>query len=178
MLLRRRTSETFFIGRPPRVRREIALEEVERLLGEEGGEQRVREVLAGEMPGGRADTMTPEELAGTIADGVQAGRFVLIGLRPRPVWTPTFAEGGAPAGEEVPPADEAKEEEEDWLEIELMDDGDPPQPVAGAKYLVELKDGTLVEGTLDDKGKARVEGIKKGSTAKVSFPEIDAKEWK
>lgn len=177
MFVRRQTSETFFIGRPPRVRRETALIEVTRLLEEEGGEQRLRTVLAGELPGGKADTMSPDELTAALADGVATGRFVLVGFRPRPVWAPTFAEGGAPAGDEAPPPEEEKEEE-DWLEIELLDDGKPPQPVAGAKYVVELKDGTIVEGKLDDKGKARVEGIKKGATSKVSFPEIDAKEWK
>lgn len=178
MFVRRRTSDTFFIGRPPRVRRESALEEIERMLDGEGGEQRLRTALTRDVPAGRADTMSAEEIVDALADGVAAGRFVLIGHRPRPAWAPTFAEGGAPEGDEAPPPDEAAEETEDWLEIELVDSGNPPQPVSGARYVVELKDGTVLEGTLDEKGKAMFQGIKKGTTAKVSFPDIDEKEWK
>jgi hypothetical protein len=177
MLVRRRTSDAFFIGAAPRPRYRQAREAIARLLQEEGGLHHLRMMLAEVMPAGKAEQMPPEDVVATLADGVAAGRFVLIGFRPRPVWSPTFAEEGPPAGEQAPPPEE-KKEEEDWLEIELMDDGDPPQPIAGARYVVELKDGTLVEGSLDDKGKARVEGIKKGSTSKVSFPDIDAKEWK
>lgn len=179
MFVRRQTSETFFIGRPQRVRREAALAEVTRLLESTEGERLLRTALAAELPSGRADELAPEEVAEAVADGVAAGRLLLIGVRPRPVWAPTFAESGPPEGDEAPPPpEEPADEAEDWLEIELTDQGDPPQPIPGARYVVELSDGTIVEGTLDEKGKAMVEGIKKGSTAKVSFPDLDAKEWK
>ena len=62
-----------------------------------------------------------------------------------------------------------------WIAIELKDeDGDP---VAGAAYEITLPDGQVNSGKLDDKGKARVDGIKPGY-CQISFPEIDAREWK
>ncbi len=64
-----------------------------------------------------------------------------------------------------------------WVEIELVDDGDPPKPLAGQRYRIELRNGKIVEGTLDENGKARVEGIPEGS-GKITFPDIDTKKWK
>ncbi|MDC3956757.1 hypothetical protein KEG38_23050 [Polyangium jinanense] len=64
----------------------------------------------------------------------------------------------------------------DWVEIELVDDGDPPKPYAGARYRIELEGGKVIEGTLDDDGKARVDGIPSGSGT-VTFPDIDAGFW-
>jgi hypothetical protein len=177
MLLRRRTGETFFFGRPVQVRRDVARAEIERILSEEGAERELRTVLARDIPSQTADEMGPAQIADVLADGVAAGRYVIMGFRPRPPWSPIDNPAQFPEGDEVKPSDE-KEEEEGWLEIELVDKDTPPKPVAGAKYVVELKDGTKVEGTLGDDGKARVEGVKKGSMSKVSFPEIDAPEWK
>jgi len=62
-----------------------------------------------------------------------------------------------------------------WVEIELVDD--EGLPVAFEAYLVELPDGSPIEGTLDGRGQARIEGIDPG-TCKVSFPDRDAKDWK
>lgn len=176
MFVRRGTSETFFIGRLPRLPRAAALEEIAQLLEQEGQEERLRTLLARELLGARADHLTRDELASALADGVAAGHLTLIGARPRFAWTPPLGESDGPAGEEQKPPEEQPEEK--WLELELVDDGDPPQPVAGARYVVELKDGSVIEGKLDDSGKARVEGIKKGDTAKISFPDVDAADWK
>ncbi len=41
-------------------------------------------------------------------------------------------------------------------------------PVQGAEYEVELRDGTILKGTLDDAGKARIEGVPPEG-AKVRF---------
>ena len=63
-----------------------------------------------------------------------------------------------------------------WIAIRLRDErGDP---VPGEFYRITLPDGsTLCEGTLDEKGFARVEGIDPG-TCKVSFPRLDRDAWK
>lgn len=62
-----------------------------------------------------------------------------------------------------------------WIEIELLDaDG---KPVAGEAYRVTLPDGTTVaDGTLDDKGRARVDNVDPGN-CRVSFPNLDEETW-
>jgi hypothetical protein len=62
-----------------------------------------------------------------------------------------------------------------WVEIELIDD--EGLPVAFEPYQLQLPDGSTVEGNLDGKGQARVEGIDPG-TCKVLFPNRHAKDWK
>jgi hypothetical protein len=45
------------------------------------------------------------------------------------------------------------------------------------KYRITLPDGeTVAEGTLDDKGFARVDGIEPG-TCKITFPDLDKDAW-
>jgi type VI secretion system secreted protein VgrG len=62
------------------------------------------------------------------------------------------------------------------VEIELLDEDD--KPIAGEAYRLILADGTTVaQGTLDDKGCARIEGIDPG-TCKVTFPNLDQGAWK
>jgi hypothetical protein len=98
-----------------------------------------------------------------------------------------------PKKEEAPLADEAgtddsdseeaaeeeqKQEEEDktsWIEIEIV--GEDDEPIPGEKYRIILPDGeTFADGTLDEKGFARVEGFEKG-TCKVCFPDLDKEAW-
>ena len=62
-----------------------------------------------------------------------------------------------------------------WIEIELVDED--KNPVPGEKYRITLPDGeTVAEGTLDDKGSTRVDGIDPG-TCKITFPELDKDAW-
>ncbi len=70
----------------------------------------------------------------------------------------------------------AKEQKQkkSWIEIEMVDEQD--QPVPGEAYKIELPDGTVAEGTLDDKGFARVDGIEPG-TCQITFPELDKDAW-
>jgi type VI secretion system secreted protein VgrG len=63
-----------------------------------------------------------------------------------------------------------------WIEIQLLDE--EGTPVASEKYRVTLPDGeTMAEGTLDEKGLARIDGIDPG-TCKITFPELDKAAWK
>jgi len=78
--------------------------------------------------------------------------------------------------EAVQQGNEEKKEPEppDWIEIEMVTaEG---EPAAGERYKIELPDGSVAEGTLDQKGYARVEGVKPGN-CKVSFPNLDKKNW-
>jgi type VI secretion system secreted protein VgrG len=74
----------------------------------------------------------------------------------------------------------AKDEEEKekkkkvWIEIEMVDEQD--QPVAGMRYRITLPDDTVTEGTTDEKGVGRVEGIDPG-TCKITFPTLDKDAW-
>lgn len=85
--------------------------------------------------------------------------------------------GSEPAKPHKTPQDEEKAEEEgktSWIEIELVDEED--EPIPGERYKITLPDGSIAEGTLDEKGFARVEGFEKG-TCKVSFQTLDKDVW-
>ena len=78
------------------------------------------------------------------------------------------------AGDEAATDGESEEEKKSWIEIELIDEED--QPVPGERYQIELPDGSVAKGTLDQDGFARVDGIDPG-TCKVTFPELDKEAW-
>jgi hypothetical protein len=65
--------------------------------------------------------------------------------------------------------------EEHWIEIELHTTAG--EPMAGARYRIAKPDGTIQEGTLDGSGRARIDGLEKG-TCQVSFPDIDESLWR
>ena len=83
----------------------------------------------------------------------------------------------AKEGEEKPfnPNEEPDEEEElSWIEIELV--GEDDEPIPGERYAIELPDGRVDRGTLDNKGFKRLEGIPKGE-CKITFPNLDKDAW-
>jgi type VI secretion system secreted protein VgrG len=80
---------------------------------------------------------------------------------------PSAAGAGSAAGQ--------AETKKTWFEVKLEDKAG--QPVAGEPYKVTLPDGSVSEGTLDDKGMARIEGIDPGS-CHVTFPNMDKSVWK
>jgi len=67
-----------------------------------------------------------------------------------------------------------KNKKASWIEIKLLDEED--QVVSGEKYEIELPDGSVASGTLDQRGYARVDGIDPG-TCKVTFPKLDKDAW-
>jgi type VI secretion system secreted protein VgrG len=75
---------------------------------------------------------------------------------------------------QVPPY-KPNEEKKSWVEIKLVDK--EGRGIAGERYRVELPDGTVAEGTLNDKGEARLDGIDPGA-CNVTFPDRDGKAWK
>ena len=76
-----------------------------------------------------------------------------------------------------PPTSAAdKTKKPSWIEIQLV--GEDKAPIPGEPYAITLPDGeTIAEGTLDDKGLARLEGIEPG-TCKITFPKRDQDAWK
>lgn len=75
-----------------------------------------------------------------------------------------------------PQTQEEKEAKKSWIEIELVNQKN--KPVGGEPYRVILPDGkTAAEGTLDEKGFARIEGIEPGN-CKILFPRLDKNTWK
>lgn len=62
-----------------------------------------------------------------------------------------------------------------FIEIELVDE--EGNPVAGEDYEVKLPDGSVVDGSLDANGVARVSGIDPG-TCQITFPNLDTSAWK
>lgn len=63
----------------------------------------------------------------------------------------------------------------DWIEIKLVDqDG---KPVPGERYRIELPDGSIRQGVLNSEGVAW-EGNLDPGTCKITFPGLDATEWR
>lgn len=65
-----------------------------------------------------------------------------------------------------------------FVEIELLDM--QGQPVAGESYVIALPGGTQHSGVLDERGRARVDGLDPGN-CQVTFPDLDRRaveRWK
>lgn len=88
----------------------------------------------------------------------QTGKYGSIGIRPHKL-TETNVEG---------------EEKKSWIEIEMIDEEN--KPVSGTAYRITLPDDSVAEGTLDNRGLARLEGFGSGSCT-VEFPELDQDAW-
>ena len=73
------------------------------------------------------------------------------------------------------PAKPDKDKKKSWIEIEMVDEAD--NPVIGMAYRVTLSDNTVAEGTLNEKGVGRIEGIDPGN-CKITFPRLDQDAWK
>jgi hypothetical protein len=62
-----------------------------------------------------------------------------------------------------------------WIAFQLVDD--EGKPVPNTVYKVTLTDGSVVTGTLNEQGLVRFDEIDPGQ-CQITFPEIDAQEWK
>jgi hypothetical protein len=79
------------------------------------------------------------------------------------------------AGERPRPRPTPIQDVKSWVAIELVDDAG--KPVADQAYRIKVPGGAVEEGRLDAKGRAKVANIDPGM-CDISFPDIDAKEWK
>lgn len=112
-------------------------------------------------------------LEAEVADTAEPGRQTPY-QQQRERWSPQeLAALNAPWHRE---SESGEEEKKSWIEIELVDEND--QPVPGERYRVTLPDGTIIaEGTLDEKGLKRIDGIDPG-TCQITFPNLDKDAWK
>lgn len=82
--------------------------------------------------------------------------------------------GGGPSPKPHNPTAEDKKKKKSWIEIVLVDMENHPVP--GEPYRVTLPDNSVAEGSLDEKGFARVEGFDAGN-CKITFPKRDQTVW-
>jgi type VI secretion system secreted protein VgrG len=91
------------------------------------------------------------------------------------------AAAAAPAAEAVDSAQKHKPESEEnkqkknWVEVHLVDESGANVPNEAVR--ITLPDGAIAEGTTDDQGKYRVDGIDPGNCT-VTFPNLDQDAWK
>jgi hypothetical protein len=70
--------------------------------------------------------------------------------------------------------DDDQKKKTSWIELKMV--GEDGKPVTGEAYRVTLPDDTTAEGTLDEKGIARIEAIEPG-TCRVTFTNLDKSAW-
>jgi phage protein D len=78
------------------------------------------------------------------------------------------------ASQPPPPSQPAKPPVVDWIEIRLI--GEDGKPMSDVRYKLKLPDGDEREGTLDESGIIRAEGIDAGS-CELTFPDLDSDAW-
>jgi len=88
-------------------------------------------------------------------------------------WFDGAGDSVVPCGCSPPPA-VVSPDKTHWIEIAMVDQ--EGNPVTGEAYRVTVPGGAVITGTLNDKGRARIDGIDPG-TAKVTFPNIDKDAW-
>ncbi len=126
-----------------------------------------------------ADVADPGKAAEIKAEQTQTKSGKYGSQKAKPFKPPTAeggeaAEKGGEAAEQAQSEGEGQEKKTSWIEIELV--GEDDEPIPGEKYTITLPDESVAEGTLDEKGFARIEGFEKGA-CKVSFPELDKEAW-
>jgi type VI secretion system secreted protein VgrG len=91
-------------------------------------------------------------------------------MSPAPAGSPTQSCGDARNADTPVSPDKTH-----WIAIELVDELGKHVPYED--YRITLPDGTVIEDSLDRRGRAKVTGIDPG-TCKVSFPNQDKDMWK
>jgi type VI secretion system secreted protein VgrG len=121
---------------------------------------------------GNAGSAVPPAAPTAAFDADDANPGVVEQIKATQLQTKTGKYGSVQVKPYKPPqTQEEKEKKPHWIEIKLLDEDQNPVP--GEQYRITLPDGeTVAEGTLDDKGSARVDGIDPG-TCQVSFPNLD-----
>lgn len=166
MIIRRNGGELLHIGRKRQYPKASALAALHRMAEGSDGMVPLRAFLAQDLSASRVAALDDRDVLDALAARVAAGSLVLVLERPPVPIVPPLKAEPLPEPEPQP---EPEPEEAHWIEIELRSEDDD-QPVPFARYVVELPNGEVVEGYLDEDGKARLEGIPAGQ-CKVSFPD-------
>jgi type VI secretion system secreted protein VgrG len=117
--------------------------------------------------GSAVNTQTPDEAA--LADDVKPGQDVTYTTQPGEYERIEVTRIGG-TGEE-----ESEQQEDSWIEIELVDDDGNPVP--NERYEVTLPNGNIRHGNLDENGFARINGIRPGE-CEINFPRLDREGWR
>lgn len=117
-----------------------------------------------------ADKADPGEVEKVKAKQVKAKSGKYGAPKVKAFKPPESGGGGGGGGSDS----EEEKKKTSWIEIEMV--GEDKKPIAGERYRITLPDGSVAEGTLDEKGLARVEGFEPGS-CKVTFPDLDQDAW-
>ena len=126
---------------------------------------------------GNAGSAVPPAVPTAACDADDANPGAVEQIKATQLQTQTGKYGSVQVKPYKPPQTQSeKEKKPSWIEIEMVDEDNNPVP--GEAYRITLPDGqTVAEGTLDDKGFARVDGIDQG-TCQITFPQRDADAWK
>jgi hypothetical protein len=153
---------------PPGCRRLLSAADTRRRLGSctPGSIRRTAEA-AGLLPHGWG---YPELVA-----ALDSRRLVALDTAIRP--TVRLPVGTGASRTEAPPEPPPFEEAEKiltWIGIELL--GEDCRPLGGEPYRVESPAGDVYEGRLDEKGRARLDGLDPGR-CRITFPGLDERAW-
>ena len=127
----------------------------------------LRSYLAGQITASPVHRLTDTEVIAEIARAL-TGRRALAFQR----LTPPLETRGHPGDldSEAAPPRQIAPTVKTWIEIELVDlEG---EPVKGARYWIQLTDGSIREGWLDGRGQARVDGLDPGM-CEIRWPDHD-----
>jgi len=93
-------------------------------------------------------------------------------MSPTPAGSPSQSCGSAPD----PASDQTiSPDKKYWIAIQLVDE--LGKHVPNEDYSITLPDGTVVEGTLDKKGRVKINGIDPGD-CKITFTDRDKDSWR
>ena len=115
---------------------------------------------------------SPQSMKADLMELFNGGELVILRTQPRDI-LPRMKETASAT--ESQQQERQREKKTTWIEVELVNDKN--QPVPNERYRIEMPDGSTEDGFLNEQGRARFEGIDQGN-CKVSFPDIDAREWK
>ena len=156
-----RSDEQRFDGEP------AAAALLARYAREPGNVVALRSYLAGQSPAIPVYRLTDAEVIAEVARALTK-RHALAFLRSAPSLD-TFGATGELDTEAASPREIAPTVKT-WIEIELVDlEG---EPVPGARYWIQLTDGSIREGWLDHRGQARVDGLDPGM-CEIRWPDHD-----
>jgi hypothetical protein len=163
------------LDRPRVLGAEAALVVLRRALREAPGHPVLGRLLEDILPGARAHLDDDEVLA--LLGSMLRARRLLVREQPVMPLAGFGAEPVADAGAVEPPQPAVARPartELTWIEIQLI--GEDNQPIPGERYRIELTDGSVREGRLNEEGLARVDGIDPGQ-CQVTFPALDEEAW-